>query len=549
MHRHWPERPACSTLALMYHGLLANRYLTTRAIPLIAVAAVALCVALVIIVVSVMTGFLEMVRSSGKTLIGDVVISHSITGVPYYPELIDRLNDMDEVAAATPVVESWGLVKMPYPDEGNKQVQTVQIWGIEPESFAEVTGFADAIYWKPLTEQQQREAREDDFRRKLSRDVFEQGRTLTASDGRPGIVMGLHVSEGNERQPDGSYEPLRNGYWWMPRFEVTVTTIPIGTEGGLSDPESFIFPVVNEFSSGVFMIDDTRVMIPIDRAQEMMRLDEAEIVDPEDFDVTLGVDPARATMILIRAVDGVDPLTLRKAVDEVYDEFVMDKFRDRDAIVKPYERYDAEQGFGRVAVQTWEEQQARFIAPIEKERELMRVLFSIIYLVCAGLILAIFWAIVYEKTRDIGILRSIGASRIGITWIFLRYGLFVGVLGSIVGLGIAYVVIANINSIHNAMGSAAPDWLKGTAFALSALCLIVAIVRSFVGLMLPVVLWVLGALALLGAAQVVLGKELGGLVVTFKCHDAKYYRVFWVFSTPAAELQVSRGRPMSNVQA
>ena len=35
----------------MYAALLANRYLTSRIIPLIAVGAVALCVALVIIVV------------------------------------------------------------------------------------------------------------------------------------------------------------------------------------------------------------------------------------------------------------------------------------------------------------------------------------------------------------------------------------------------------------------------------------------------------------------------------------------------------------------
>ena len=59
----------------MYHALLTNRYLTSRVIPLIAVAAVAMCVALVIIVVSVMTGFLDMVKSSGRPLMGDVVVS------------------------------------------------------------------------------------------------------------------------------------------------------------------------------------------------------------------------------------------------------------------------------------------------------------------------------------------------------------------------------------------------------------------------------------------------------------------------------------------
>ena len=76
----------------MYHSLLTNRYLTTRVIPLIAVAAVALCVALVIIVVSVMTGFLDMVRDSGRTLMGDVVVSYSISGIPAYERLIERMS-------------------------------------------------------------------------------------------------------------------------------------------------------------------------------------------------------------------------------------------------------------------------------------------------------------------------------------------------------------------------------------------------------------------------------------------------------------------------
>ena len=79
----------------MYAPLLANRYLTSRVIPFIAVAAVALCVALVIIVVSVMSGFLEMVRNTGRTMTGDVVVSRSITGIPYYPELVAAIEALD----------------------------------------------------------------------------------------------------------------------------------------------------------------------------------------------------------------------------------------------------------------------------------------------------------------------------------------------------------------------------------------------------------------------------------------------------------------------
>src|SRR5688572_23459738 len=109
----------------MYHALLTNRYLTSRVIPLIAVAAVALCVALVIVVVSVMTGFLNMVKSSGRTLMGDVVVSYQISGIPHYQRLIDRIVKLPEAAAATPVVDGWGLLQMPYPSGPDKSSEPV----------------------------------------------------------------------------------------------------------------------------------------------------------------------------------------------------------------------------------------------------------------------------------------------------------------------------------------------------------------------------------------------------------------------------------------
>jgi lipoprotein-releasing system permease protein len=107
-------------------------------------------------------------------------------------------------------------------------------------------------------------------------------------------------------------------------------------------------------------------------------------------------------------------------------------------------------GFG-LNVQTWLQQQASFIGPVEKEREMMRVLFSIVYLVCAGLVLSIFWAIVSEKTRDFGILRSVGASREGVLWIFTRYGLMTGAMGSLIGLLLGTLVVNKINPIQDAL--------------------------------------------------------------------------------------------------
>ncbi len=268
----------------MYHALLANRYLTSRVIPLIAVAAVALCVALVIMVVSVMTGFLDMVRSSGRTLMGDVIISYRASGIPYYERLMDRIEDLPGVAAASPIVDTWGLLKMPYPQGDYKETETVQVWGIEPESFAEVTEYAETLYWRTNTPDELAEMQPDDFRLRLNEpradgepttaeQLQRDGLSLRQSE-RPGIVLGLHVSAGNDRQSDGSIRPMADNHWWMPRHDVTLTLLPMDPKGGLQAPESRVFPVVNEFFSGVFLIDDKRVLIPLSVAQDMLHLDE-----------------------------------------------------------------------------------------------------------------------------------------------------------------------------------------------------------------------------------------------------------------------------------
>ncbi|MCP3904200.1 MAG: ABC transporter permease [Planctomycetes bacterium] len=502
----------------MYHVLLTNRYLTTRVIPLIAVAAVALCVALVIIVVSVMTGFLNMVQNSGRTLVGDVIVTYPFIGVPYYDRLIDAIEALPEAEAATPVVDGFGLLKMPYPDGDKKQTETVQVWGVEPAGLGRVTGFHETLYWRNPTEDELLEMGEGDFRRGLLDALGPDTMDLVGENGRllrhkrvdrgdtvlPAIVLGMHVSDGNERQRDGSYRPVRgpHAFWWMPDFDVALTMVPVTTGGGLEmKPVTKRFQVVNEFVSGVFLIDDRRVIVPIEQAQEMLHFDESAITDDEGEETGF-VDPPRATMVLVRAAEGVKPDELRAAVVVTYGKFRSDLARDKtvhpDVVPPPPEMP------GAISVQTWRQQQRQFIDPIEKERELMRVLFSIIYLVCAGLVLSIFWAIVYEKTRDIGILRSVGASRMGISAIFLRYGAIIGTVGAFLGLGISFLVVHNINAIHQAIGDPAPRWAVITMFVVAAASLLMTIVRSFGEFLLPVVLWSISTIVFAGLGSALL---------------------------------------------
>jgi lipoprotein-releasing system permease protein len=488
----------------VYAAQLANRYLTSRIIPFIAVGAVALCVALVVIVVSVMSGFLDMVKSSGRTLLGDVVINNPIRGLPWYDELIREIERLPEAQAATPLVDTYGLVRMPYPPGSDKEVVTVNVWGVDPASFDRVTDLHRAIFWKPPKDAAAAATMaEDDPRRTLDPGIEQDGLALRqAASGEPGMVMGIHVSVVNERLRDGSYRP-RSG-WFMPRERVTLTLVPISGKGTVSEPSERIFPVVNEFRSGVWQIDKNRVLVPLAEAQRMLRMDEGVQYDlgaPPNADGSLpvlGKSPARVHRVLVRAKPGVSPERLRDAVEGAYMRYVEAARADPSKVVTPPRREF-------VSILTWEQHLRDLIGPVEKEREMMRILFSIVYLVCAGLVLSIFWAIVQEKSRDIGILRSVGASRTGVLWIFLQYGLVIGVVGGLVGVGLGWLVIRNINAIHETIGEDAPRWSWILAFALSAVALAMGVRSARRGVLLPTLLWVV--------ASVTLGLAGAGLLV------------------------------------
>ena len=490
-----PHGYDASTLGA-YIQLLVRRYLSSRIIPLIAVAAVALCVALVVIVVSVMSGFLDNLRSSGRTLVSDVVVSRPYQGIPYYRELIADIEKLPGAAAATPLVDTYGLIRMPYPDGPSKDVVAAQVWAIEPESFSRVTEFDRTIWWKPASSPAEALAMgEDDLRRTMDATHYENAKVLRdRATGKPGALLGMHVSRGNERQRDGSYRPLPSP-WWMPNHEITVTLMPISEKGTISQSNSRVFKVVNEVVSGVFQVDKNRIFIPLKDGQELLRLDEAPVVDTsaepnaDGSYPVIGRSPARATQILVRAKEGVTPQELKAQIVDAYEQFWLQRAADRTVSIKPPSPES-------VSIMTWEQRLHDLIGPVENERQMMRILFSITYLVCAGLILAIFWSIVSEKTRDIGILRAAGASRTGVMAIFLCYGLAIGVAGSLLGVGLAWLVIHNINAIHAAIGNDAPAWLYATFFmlALGALGLTVrAALRSSA---LGVLLWVVATLAL-----------------------------------------------------
>jgi lipoprotein-releasing system permease protein len=103
------------------------------------------------------------------------------------------------------------------------------------------------------------------------------------------------------------------------------------------------------------------------------------------------------------------------------------------------------------SVQTWEDKQGSLLAAIAVERGLLNVLLFMIIAVAGFGILAIFSMIVVEKTRDIGILKALGASNGGVMKIFLSYGLLLGVVGAVLGTGFGLTITYYLNEIEHAL--------------------------------------------------------------------------------------------------
>jgi lipoprotein-releasing system permease protein len=105
-----------------------------------------------------------------------------------------------------------------------------------------------------------------------------------------------------------------------------------------------------------------------------------------------------------------------------------------------------------LVVNTWEQKQGPLLAAISVEKGILNVLLFMIVAVAGFGILAIFSMIVAEKTRDIGILKSLGASSGGVMKIFLGYGMLLGVVGATLGSILGLMMARNINAIEHFLG-------------------------------------------------------------------------------------------------
>jgi lipoprotein-releasing system permease protein len=142
-----------------------------------------------------------------------------------------------------------------------------------------------------------------------------------------------------------------------------------------------------------------------------------------------------------------------------------------------------------IQVIDWQQSNDSFFEAVTVERNVMFLILTLIIVVAAFNVISSLIMMVKDKTRDIAVLRTLGAGRGAIMRIFLMAGASIGVTGTLIGFVLGVVFCANIERIREALESitgttlfdptvyfleqlpAVLDWSEVTAVLIMALAL------------------------------------------------------------------------------
>ncbi len=221
-----------------------------------------------------------------------------------------------------------------------------------------------------------------------------------------GLVLGISIGSMRFRDPAGEVQDL---FFVRPGDDVTVALPGAGSPPRAIDQS---FTVVDLYESKMSEYDSTFAFVPIEKLQQARGM--------------------------------IDPITGKKSVNSIQIKIKksadLAKARDDLRLAFPPEQT-------MVHVQSWRDSQGPLLAAVQMETTLLNILLFLIIAVAGFGILATFFMIVVEKTRDIGVLKSLGAPGTGIASIFLGYGLLLGIVGSGAGGVIGLLFVKYINSI------------------------------------------------------------------------------------------------------
>ncbi len=368
----------------MYRRYLSWRFLLRRPINLIGVVGITLGVGALIMIISIMSGFLEESRKTVRGSLADLIIQPVAVDlrdghepVSDVQPLLAALREDERVVGACPRLSWGGMVvqtslrsELRLKDPDRADVAFAQFVGIDVEDEFTTTEFRT---WLERESAHQMPVENVD-------DPFARPEAWRGDEPWGWVVVGEQLARSHVLQR-GSLVNL-------------VTGVPDSTDDKayLSNRKFF---VAGTFRSGDNETDRTSIY-----------MDRWELADflsgTHEF-----------TQVLVKLEDYERD---RSSIEHSLMGDLSTK-----GLVNP--NYPSQ-------VRTWESFRSSLIGAIENERVLMGIMLCLVILVAAFTVFAILMMMVTEKRRDIGILTALGATRRSILTIFLMIGMWNAVLGS-----------------------------------------------------------------------------------------------------------------------
>ncbi len=216
--------------------------------------------------------------------------------------------------------------------------------------------------------------------------------TLDGFDGSGGVAIGKRLADQLSLQPGDSITIV------TPRGAST----PFGTA-----PRIKAYPVQAVFEIGMTEFDGSFVFMPLTEAQAYFNRDgDVNVIE-------IFVDDPDRTQAVRDAIEADAPRPL--------------------------------------VLSDWRQRNRTFFNALEVERNVMFIILSLIVLVAALNIVSGLIMLVKDKTADIAIMRTMGATRGTVLRVFLLTGAAIGTLGTLAGLGLGVLFANNIKSILAAL--------------------------------------------------------------------------------------------------
>jgi lipoprotein-releasing system permease protein len=371
------------------------RYLRKKRIVLLSITAVALSVALLIVVASLFTGFIEAFERSAVETIGDVVVAPPVR-FTHWPSFIQLLEKNDAVAAATATLSSKGLL---HTGEGN--VRAVDVWGIDPARRVRVTGFKQTL-----------------LRAKSS--VADPSFQLSGMPEKVGGFVGIGVvAEPDEKTDEYDFNRAKS----IIGQQVVLTTGTIKTENEQQSIKRKLIPftVADIVFTGVYELDKSFVYLPIKELQKVLYPHE---------------DKPLADQIQIKLAGDTDSDVAMAQIRGLWADFADKQLRWPSYLIQ------------QTTITTAKQLQSKYVAELRKQMGLLLLIFGVVSFSVVVLIFCIFYMIVETCQKDVAIMKSCGAASSSVTLIFVGFGGCVGVIGSGLGMILGVMLTKNINTIE-----------------------------------------------------------------------------------------------------